>query len=663
MNDNGTQAAGPFSDYSNNTSYTYDLCLEPGCYIVWMEDSYGDGWQGGTITFTDENSNMLASGAVSASSALMDLYTTDDCTTSLCSEGESLYTASITPDLYGEELVWGILDDTDAGILGPFSGYQSNTYIEEHICLTDGCYTVWMEDTYGDGWQGAILSISNDDDELLASGYVAASPGDEATMTLALSEDCPIPGCMLSDAFNYNPQANIDDGSCVRQSDNVELLGVWNDTTLPINGFGGAYSDVEGLEVNGVEYAIIGSTMGAHIIDISTVNPVEVAFLEGAAGGNYITHRDYHIDGNLLFAVCDQGTSSLQIFDLSDLPNQVNTLYDSNEFSITSHNVFVDNESDLLYLCSNTSMSNSTALRVLDVSDPTSPFELVNMSPWISNCHDIYVENDTAWINSGSQGYYVMHIDAMPTMLGNLDDYPVQGGNHSGWWVPENDIYVFADETHGSPLKVVETSDLTDMQVLSTLSSGTDPNCIPHNLMIRDNLVFVSYYHDGLQVFDISSPSEPNLVAWYDTHLQDSYSGYQGAWGVHSALPSGKVLISDMKNGLHVLKLTPDESEFCPNESIEWNGLTITDEGYYSIESSDELWGNDIQWLIANYNEILCPDCPGDIDGNGSLGVSDLNIILSEFGCTSSCQSDFNGDGSTTIGDILFWLSLFGTIC
>ncbi|MAO45907.1 MAG: hypothetical protein CL823_02030 [Crocinitomicaceae bacterium] len=663
MNDNGTQAAGPFSDYSNNTSYTYDLCLEPGCYIVWMEDSYGDGWQGGTITFTDENSNMLASGAVSASSALMDLYTTDDCTTSLCSEGESLYTASITPDLYGEELVWGILDDTDAGILGPFSGYQSNTYIEEHICLTDGCYTVWMEDTYGDGWQGAILSISNDDDELLASGYVAASPGDEATMTLALSEDCPIPGCMLSDAFNYNPQANIDDGSCVRQSDNVELLGVWNDTTLPINGFGGAYSDVEGLEVNGVEYAIIGSTMGAHIIDISTVNPVEVAFLEGAAGGNYITHRDYHIDGNLLFAVCDQGTSSLQIFDLSDLPNQVNTLYDSNEFSITSHNVFVDNESDLLYLCSNTSMSNSTALRVLDVSDPTSPFELVNMSPWISNCHDIYVENDTAWINSGSQGYYVMHIDAMPTMLGNLDDYPVQGGNHSGWWVPENDIYVFADETHGSPLKVVETSDLTDMQVLSTLSSGTDPNCIPHNLMIRDNLVFVSYYHDGLQIFDISSPSEPNLVAWYDTHLQDSYSGYQGAWGVHSALPSGKVLISDMKNGLHVLKLTPDESEFCPNESIEWNGLTITDEGYYSIESSDELWGNDIQWLIANYNEILCPDCPGDIDGNGSLGVSDLNIILSEFGCTSSCQSDFNGDGSTTIGDILFWLSLFGTIC
>ena len=216
---------------------------------------------------------------------------------------------------------------------------------------------------------------------------------------------------------------------------------------------------------------------------------MEVQFLPGSIGGNYVTHRDYHIDGNLLFAVCDQGSSSLQIFDLSGLPGEVLTVYDDNEFCINAHNVYVDNDSDLLYLCNTNTPSYSTELLVLDVSNPSSPSLLVNMSPRISNCHDIYVENDIAWINSGSQGFYVMHIDESPTMLGNLDDYPVQGGNHSGWWIPENDIYVFADETHGSPLKVLETSDFSDMQVLSTLSSGTDPSCIPHNLMIRDDLV------------------------------------------------------------------------------------------------------------------------------------------------------------------------------
>ena len=79
--------------------------------------------------------------------------------------------------------------------------------------------------------------------------------------------------------------------------------------------------------------------------------------------------------------------------------------------------------------------------------------------------------------------------------------------------------------------------------------------------------------------------------------------------------------------------------------------------------SEDEVLGSDIDWIIATQNEALCPTCPGDLDNNGSLGVSDLNTILAQFGCTQNCSVDFNCDGSTTIADLLFWLSLFGTVC
>ena len=131
------------------------------------------------------------------------------------------------------------MNDAGTEAAGPFSDYSNNTSYTYELCLEPGCYIVWMVDSYGDGWQGAILTIYNEYDEVLASGYVPASPGDEATMSLPLSEDCPISGCLLEEAFNYNPLANQDDGSCVRQSDNVELLGIWNDSTIPINGFGG----------------------------------------------------------------------------------------------------------------------------------------------------------------------------------------------------------------------------------------------------------------------------------------------------------------------------------------------------------------------------------------------------------------------------------------
>ena len=48
---------------SNYTTYTYELCLEDGEYIVWGKDSYGDGWNvGGNYVLTDEEGTVITSG-------------------------------------------------------------------------------------------------------------------------------------------------------------------------------------------------------------------------------------------------------------------------------------------------------------------------------------------------------------------------------------------------------------------------------------------------------------------------------------------------------------------------------------------------------------------------------------------------------------------------
>lgn len=665
FNDSDELIAGPFSGFEDNTTYTQTLCLGFGCYYALLEDSYGDGWQGGSIEFfASEN----ITGSVTGSSEILDISTDPSCGILQCEAGTGdRYYATISADLYGEELSWEVLDSEGTQAAGPFGNfgeYVTGEVSSEAFCLIPECYTVVMYDSYGDGWQGAELTITDSSGVLMGSGSVPTEPGDMFSFDLPLSAECPITGCMNIDAFNYNASANVDDGSCMRRSDNVTLVSTWTDLSLPINGFGGAYNDVEGLEVGGVEYAIVASTLGTHVVELaSNGETVEVSFLPGADGGSFVTHRDYHIDGTLLFAVCDQGASSLQIFDLSELPGTVTTLYDSNEYCINAHNVFVDNDSDLLYLCSNSYTGNNTSVKVLDVSNPSDPVEFTDLSPWVNYCHDIYVENDTAWINSGAAGLFVMHIDETPSVIGTLTDYPFQGGNHSGWWVPEDHVYILADETHGSPLKVIDTSDLSDLQVVSLLSSEVNPESIPHNMMMRDGLVFVSYYHDGLQVFDVSTPEDPKRIAWFDTFIESSHAGYAGAWGVHSALPSGRILISDIKNGLFVLELAAEQTEVCPSVPLEWNGLTIADEGYYSAEVPDDVWGSDIALMVATMNADVCPDCPGDYDQNGTLGVGDLQIILAAMGCSNACDIDLDGDDSTSVTDILGWLSLFGTVC
>jgi hypothetical protein len=55
--------------------------------------------------------------------------------------------------------------------------------------------------------------------------------------------------------------------------------------------------------------------------------------------------------------------------------------------------------------------------------------------------------------------------------------------------------------------------------------------------------------------------------------------------------------------------------------------------------------------------------CPLDLNNNGAIEVSDLLIILSDFGCASGCIGDVNGDGDVTVSDILNILSSFGEPC
>jgi hypothetical protein len=57
-------------------------------------------------------------------------------------------------------------------------------------------------------------------------------------------------------------------------------------------------------------------------------------------------------------------------------------------------------------------------------------------------------------------------------------------------------------------------------------------------------------------------------------------------------------------------------------------------------------------------------DCSADLNGDNSITVADLLLVLSEFGCIENCDAtDVNGDGVTTVADLLELLSVFGTIC
>ena len=57
-------------------------------------------------------------------------------------------------------------------------------------------------------------------------------------------------------------------------------------------------------------------------------------------------------------------------------------------------------------------------------------------------------------------------------------------------------------------------------------------------------------------------------------------------------------------------------------------------------------------------------ECPGDVDGDLSVGVADVLLCLASFSCEVDCgEADLDGDGFVNVTDVLFVLSYFGSVC
>ena len=91
------------------------------------------------------------------------------------------------------------------------------------------------------------------------------------------------------------------------------------------------------------------------------------------------------------------------------------------------------------------------------------------------------------------------------------------------------------DENHGYDVKVLDVSDLSNIQVLSTFNSEVDTNSIAHNVIIKDNLIYIPYYHDGLRVFDMTDP--------HDFRLGDIFSALSIIFFNCSSSTQGHILV------------------------------------------------------------------------------------------------------------------------
>lgn len=344
------------------------------------------------------------------------------------------------------------------------------------------------------------------------------------------------------------------------QSQNVQLLSNWTDPAAvaePV--FGSKYNSVYGFSSNGKEYAFLGSAAGFYIIDVSDGNsPQLLDFVPGRK--NNVVNRELKVYDHYAYIISDASQpNSFQIIDLAYLPDSVHLIHDSTNIIQKAHTLFI--EDTLLYVGS-VYTGSIHRLGVFSLSDPTNPIALRYLDEDYpgDNVHDIYVSKDTVYASCGSEGLKIYKFNGVVFQeLQTISTYPDAGANHSSCLSSDHKTLFFTDEIPGLSIKSADISDFNNITIIDTFSS--DPRACAHNPYIKGDHLLVSYYQDGLQIFDVTDPSFVVRTGYFDTDTLNGSNNnypapaYHGCWGAYAELPSGNVLVSDMQNGLFVLRV------------------------------------------------------------------------------------------------------------
>jgi len=421
---------------------------------------------------------------------------------------------------------------------------------------------------------------------------------------------------------------------------NMTLLSTYDDPDQPLSSLGTKYSDCWGFtHANGTEVAILGGTEDILFIDITNPGNPELIYSHHVLNmptetDNRSGWRDFMTYGNYIYAAADQGTSGLLIFDLSQVPASITLVTQTISFWTRTHTIFIDEPNGKLYAGGSNTVSNG--LVILDlVADPENPTLAANVplnGVGGGYVHDMYARDNIVYCSHGTLSKIQMYdFSQLPnfTIFGAIENYPEPGYNHSSWLNDEGTMLAMCDETHGSDVKLVDITDPLNVSsddcktFYSELLGPSAPNeSVAHNPFILGDLAYIAYYHDGIQIFDISDPNDIDVVAYYDTYPDNTgYDGYDGCWGVYPYFPSGLIVASDMTYGLFVLEISNSPLD------IEFISFTATRQNKHV----------ELEWVIADATSGHHFEIMRSTDGGKNfqvIGKVDLNTSESKYNFT-----------------------------
>ncbi len=307
--------------------------------------------------------------------------------------------------------------------------------------------------------------------------------------------------------------------------------------------------DIWGYAAAGREYALVPDGGALRIYDVTDPGRPQLARSVLAVGADM---KDVKVARHYAYAVHQAGP--LQIVDLQD-PYRAYTAATYHSAQITgAHNLAI--EGDFLYLA----MQGAGAgdLRILDISDPLKPIERGSYRhpAHVSSggCHDVFVRGDLCYASYFRAGLVILDVSDKDNPLPIQPITYPDPATHNAWPGADPRYVYITDEQPGGHLRVFDQQTRFGLRQVGAYSVA---NAVVHNVHVKFNHAYLSYYTAGVRVLDLTNPARPREVGAYDTSSLGG-SSFSGCWGVYPYAPSGLIYASDTATGLFVLRHTTD---------------------------------------------------------------------------------------------------------
>jgi hypothetical protein len=241
-------------------------------------------------------------------------------------------------------------------------------------------------------------------------------------------------------------------------------------------------------------------------------------------------------------------------------------------------------------------------LRIIDISDPSAPIE-VGYYATPGYYYDLSVAGDYVFVADGG-GFLVFDVSnlAAPSIIGSFDRLYVTGIDVVG------DYAYLADAWSG--LRIV---DISNPSAPIEVGFYDLPGDSATDVVVAGNYAYVARVLNGLWIIDISNPTAPMEAGFYDTSGNTRDMAVAGNYAY----------VADGDGGLIILGLLTEVTESIP---ISGGILTSTDGNTSLIFPS----GAFTQTVNVTYKQLLYDENVGELVGIGH--TFDISAVISDTG-------------------------------